>query len=40
MMPGPKSTQSAAPVTFKRTEVHRFLSPIPGWEIVQSLVEI
>ena len=36
--PGP--TRSAAPVTFKRTELQRFPSPIPGWEIVQSLAEI
>ena len=36
----PESTQSAAPATFKRTELQRFPSPIPGWEIVQSLAEI
>ena len=36
----PESTQSAAPVTFKRTELQRFPSPAPGWEIVQSLAEI
>jgi quercetin dioxygenase-like cupin family protein len=36
----PESTQSAAPATFKRTELQRFPSPIPGWEIVQTLVEI
>jgi quercetin dioxygenase-like cupin family protein len=36
----PESTQPAAPATFKRTELQRFPSPIPGWEIVQTLVEI
>jgi len=36
----PESTQSAAPATFKRTELQRFPSPILGWEIVQSLAEI
>jgi len=36
----PEVTQPAAPATFKRTELQRFPSPIPGWEIVQSLVEI
>ena len=36
----PESTRSAAPATFKRTELQRFPSPIPGWEIVQSLAEI
>ena len=36
----PESTQSAAPVPFKRTELQRFPSPVPGWEIVQSLAEI
>ena len=36
----PESSQSAALATFKRTELQRFLSPIPGWEIVQTLVEI
>ena len=36
--PGP--AQSDAPATFKRTELQRFPSPIPGWEIVQSLAEI
>jgi quercetin dioxygenase-like cupin family protein len=35
-----ESTQSAAPATFKRTELQRLPSPIPGWEIVQTLVEI
>jgi quercetin dioxygenase-like cupin family protein len=35
-----ESTHSAAPATFKRTELQRFPSPIPGWEIVQSLAEI
>jgi quercetin dioxygenase-like cupin family protein len=36
----PEFTQAAAPATFKRTELQRFPSPIPGWEIVQSLAEI
>src|ERR671916_1999006 len=36
----PESTQSAAPATFKRTELQRLPSPNPGWEIVQSLAEI
>ncbi len=36
----PETTQSAAPAAFKRTELQRFPSPIPGWEIVQSLAEI
>jgi quercetin dioxygenase-like cupin family protein len=36
----PESSQSAAPATFKRTELQRFPSPIPGWEIVQTLAEI
>src|SRR5918997_544849 len=36
----PESTQSAAPATFKRTELQRFRSQAPGWEIVQSLAEI
>ena len=36
----PESTQAAAPAMFKRTELQRFPSPIPGWEIVQTLVEI
>jgi quercetin dioxygenase-like cupin family protein len=40
MMTEPESIQSAAPATFKRTELQRFPSPIPGWEIVQSLAEI
>ena len=35
-----ESTQSAAPASFKRTELQRFPSPIPGWEIVQSLAEL
>jgi hypothetical protein len=35
----PESTQSAAPATFKRTELQRLPSPVPGWEIVQSLAE-
>jgi quercetin dioxygenase-like cupin family protein len=36
----PESTQPAEPATLKRTELQRFPSPIPGWEIVQTLVEI
>ena len=36
----PESTRSAAPATFKRTELQHFPSPVPGWEIVQSLAEI
>ena len=36
----PESNRSAAPAAFKRTELQRFRSPIPGWEIVQSLAEI
>lgn len=36
----PEATQSVEPATFKRTELQRFPSPIPGWEIVQSLAEI
>ena len=36
----PEATRSAAPAAFKRTELQRFSSPIPGWEIDQSLAEI
>jgi quercetin dioxygenase-like cupin family protein len=36
----PESIRSDAPPTFKRTELQRFPSPIPGWGIVQSLAEI
>jgi quercetin dioxygenase-like cupin family protein len=36
----PESTQSATSGTLKRTELQRFPSPIAGWEIVQTLVEI
>ena len=36
----PETTRAATPTTFKRTELQRFPSPIPGWEIVQSLAEI
>src|SRR3712207_5470045 len=36
----PEPTQPAVPAAFKRTELQRFPSPIPGWEIVQSLAEI
>ena len=35
-----ESTQPAAPATFKRTELQRFPSPAPGWEIAQTLVKI
>ena len=35
-----ESTQSAAPASFERTELQRFPSPIPGWEMVQTLVQI
>ena len=36
----PESTQSAAPAPLKRAELQRFPSPVPGWEIVQTLVQI
>ncbi len=36
----PESTRSAARATFKRTELQRFPSPIPGWEVVQTRAEI
>jgi quercetin dioxygenase-like cupin family protein len=36
----PESTRSDAPAAFKRTELQRLPSPIPGWEVVQSLAEI
>jgi len=36
----PETIQSAVPPAFKRTELQRFPSPLPGWEIVQTLVEI
>jgi quercetin dioxygenase-like cupin family protein len=36
----PESTQPAAPAPFKRMELQRFPSPIPSWEIVQTLAEI
>jgi quercetin dioxygenase-like cupin family protein len=36
----PESTQSAAPATLERTELQRFPSPIPGWAIDQTLVQI
>jgi hypothetical protein len=32
-------TQLAVLAAFKRTELQRFPSPIPGWEIVQLLAE-
>jgi quercetin dioxygenase-like cupin family protein len=28
------------PATLERTELQRFPSPVPGWEIVQTLVQI
>jgi quercetin dioxygenase-like cupin family protein len=40
MTSDPESTHSVAPATFKRTELQCLSSPIPGWEIVQSLAEI
>ena len=40
MMTEPESTQSAAPAPLKRAELQRFPSPVPGWEIVQTLVQI
>ncbi|HZF59490.1 MAG TPA: cupin domain-containing protein [Rubrobacter sp.] len=36
----PGSNRSAAPAAFERRELQRFSSPIPGWEVVQSLAEI
>ena len=36
----PEVTQAAAPATLKRMELQRFPSPIPGWEMVQTLVQI
>lgn len=36
----PESTRSDAPAAFKRTELQRHPSPIPGWEVVQSLAEL
>ena len=36
----PESTQPVVPAAFKRTELQRFSSPIPGFEIVQTLTEI
>jgi quercetin dioxygenase-like cupin family protein len=40
MTTDPESTQTATSATLQRTELQRFPSPIPGWEIVQTLVEI
>ena len=34
------TTQPATQAAFKRTELQRFPSPAPGWEIAQTLVEI
>jgi quercetin dioxygenase-like cupin family protein len=36
----PSSARPAAPATFTRTELQRSPSPIPGWEMVQTLAEI
>ena len=36
----PKPAETASPAAFKRTELQRFPSPAPGWEIAQTLVEI
>jgi quercetin dioxygenase-like cupin family protein len=36
----PGTAPSATPASFKRTELQRLPSPLPGWEIVQSLAEI
>jgi quercetin dioxygenase-like cupin family protein len=35
-----RSADAAAPPAFKRTELQRAASPVAGWEIVQTLVEI
>ena len=35
-----ESTQAAAPAMLKRTELQRFPSPISGWAIDQTLVQI
>jgi quercetin dioxygenase-like cupin family protein len=40
----PQSTEGSPgappPAAFKRTELQRHSSPVPGWEIVQTLAEI
>ena len=36
----PETAQSAVPAMLERTELQRFSSPIPGWEIAQTLVQI
>jgi quercetin dioxygenase-like cupin family protein len=36
----PATAPSTTPASFKRTELQRLPSPLPGWEIVQSLAEI
>ena len=36
----PESTHPAAPGAFRRTELQPLTSPIPGWEMDQSLAEI
>jgi len=33
-------TRPSAPAAFERTELQRFPSPLPGWQIAQTLVEI
>src|ERR687890_1496806 len=40
MTPELKPAETASPAAFKRTELQRFPSPAPGWEIAQTLVEI
>ena len=40
MSTGQQSTTTGTPPAFKRTELQRAPSPVPGWEIVQSLAEI
>jgi quercetin dioxygenase-like cupin family protein len=36
----PAVARSTTSASFKRTELQRLPSPVPGWEIVQSLAEI
>ena len=36
----PGATHPAAQAAFKRTELQRFPSPVSGWEIAQTIVEI
>ena len=35
-----ESSQPAAPAMLKRAELQRFPSPVPGWAIIQTLVQI